>query len=47
MKFEVTRRQMKLLADAQEEDQRRALRKMTPLDLLAFDVRFENWAHKN
>jgi phage terminase large subunit-like protein len=47
MNFEVTQQQMKLLTSASEDDQRRAISNMTPWDLLAFDVRFENWAHKN
>jgi phage terminase large subunit-like protein len=47
MSFELTQQQMKLLTSASEEDQRRAIRKMTPIDMLALDAHFESWAHKN
>jgi len=38
---------MRLLTNATEEQQRRAISQMTPESMLAFDADFENWAHRN
>ncbi|GAA4756401.1 terminase family protein [Sphingomonas daechungensis] len=39
--------QMELIANASEEEQRRLIWGMSPIDVLRFDAKFENWAHRN
>lgn len=46
MNAQLTRRQMQLLAGATDEQQRRLVWKMTPIEALRFDATFENWAHE-
>jgi phage terminase large subunit-like protein len=45
--YGVMRREMDLLADATEEQQRKALEHATPERLLCLDADFEAWAHAN
>jgi phage terminase large subunit-like protein len=44
--FEITRRQMKVLAFASPEEKERIVGRLTVSDALEFDAEFENWAHK-
>ena len=46
MSFELTRRQMKLLAYAPLEQKIEAIAKLAPRDALDFDADFESWAHR-
>lgn len=43
----MTWRELELLLEADEEDRRRIVWKMTAQDALKYDVRFEAWAHEN
>ena len=47
MNAEFGRKQMELLAGASEEDQRRLVWAMSPIDVLRWDAHFESWAHEN
>ena len=46
MSFEVTQRQMRLLAYASREEKKAAIGNLSVSDALDFDAEFENWAHK-
>src|SRR5947209_9394596 len=45
--YEVMSREMKIMAEATEEQQRQALRHMTVEQMLHWDADFEQWAHTN
>jgi phage terminase large subunit-like protein len=47
MGFEVTRRQMRLLAYASHEEKEAIVSRMSVSDALDFDSEFENWAHRS
>jgi phage terminase large subunit-like protein len=47
MTVQLTRRQMKLLCQADEDIQRRLVWGMSPLEALQWDANFESWAHDN
>jgi len=47
MNFEVTRRQMRLLAYTTREEKIAFFKNVTALDLARFDTKYENWAHRN
>src|SRR5687768_5243581 len=45
--YGVLRHEMEILKNATEDQQRRAIKHMTPEALLQLDVDFEMWAHRN
>lgn len=47
MNFEVTRRDMELLAYSTIEEKIAFFKNVTAIDLAKFDAKFENWAHEN
>ena len=47
MNFEVTRRDMELLAYSTLQEKIAFFKNVTAIDLAKFDAKFENWAHKN
>jgi phage terminase large subunit-like protein len=47
MGFEVSRRQMRLLAYASHEEKEAIVSRMSVSDALDFDSEFENWAHRS